>query len=103
MSHPAPIIPLFLIALPLLGQVPTPGVSQQHPPSALRGRVISFPDKSPVRNVPVRLIEPDVEGDTDEDGIFAIPLPAGWRDGDEITIVVRVRGYAVLRPWDGKL
>jgi hypothetical protein len=97
------MIPKLLAVLPLLAQVPTSGVAQREPPPVLRGRVTSLVDKSSVPNVPVRLLEPDVEGATDEDGIFAITLPRGWRDGDEVTIVVRVGGQAVLRPWDGKL
>ena len=96
------MIPQLLAVLPFLAQVPTSGVLQQQAPPVLRGRVTAFADQSPVPHVPVRLLEPDVEGATDEDGIFAIPLPRGWRDGDEVTIVVRVRGHAVLKPWDGK-
>lgn len=68
----------------------------------LKGQV-RYLDGSIAAYVSIRLVEPGVEGSTDKDGVFKIRLPAGWMPGKQVTLLVGVVGYRVLRPWEGKI
>jgi tetratricopeptide (TPR) repeat protein len=73
----------------------------QAPPPLLRGEVVRL-DGSPVANTRVRLLEPDVTGLTDADGLFKIRLPKDttdtkkWDIGTTVTVLVALENRAVL-------
>jgi tetratricopeptide (TPR) repeat protein len=87
---------LGLVSLLLLADLTTAQ------PPLLKGQVKRL-DGALVKNTPIRLLEPDVNGSTDQDGVFKIRLPANWKAGKQITLLVQLAGYAVLRPWEGKI
>jgi len=87
-----------LVCLPLALMVPPDGQTQ----AVLAGRVEDLKGRV-VPNVSLRLLEPDMAGGTDRDGVFRVQLPREWGPGRSVTLLVRMDGYEVLRPWGGVL
>lgn len=80
----------------LFGQV----VKAQQPP-VLQGQVRYFLSGEVAISVPIRLLEPGVEGATSRDGTFRIQLPSGWDTGYQVTLFIE--GYEVIIPWFRKV
>lgn len=74
----------------------------------LRGKVERL-DGSAAAHKRIRLLEPNVTGITDEDGLFSIRLPKDtsrtqkWVPGKSVTLLIAIDGHSILRPWDGKI
>ncbi len=91
----------------LLLYLATLGTIQERP-LVLRGKVERL-DGSAVAHRRIRLLEPNVTGITDEDGLFSIRLPKDtsrtqkWMPGKSVTLLIAIDGHSILKPWDGKL
>ena len=86
----------------LIGACLVGGSAIAQAPPVLRGQVKHL-NEQVVAHTAIRLLEPDVEGITDADGLFKIPLPASWTPGDVLTVSVGLSNYEVVRPWNGRL